>query len=55
MHEEFDNRSSHTMATVHVMIKCKPDSLKDVVEHLKSIGEVVEALEIVGEWDVLTK
>jgi len=53
MHGEFDNRSSHTMATAHVMIKCKPDSVKDVVEHLKSIEEVVDVLEIVGEYDIL--
>lgn len=55
IHGEFDNRSSHTMATAHVMIKCKPDSLKDVIEDLKSIEGVVDVLEIVGEYDVLTK
>ncbi|MDE1769589.1 MAG: Lrp/AsnC ligand binding domain-containing protein [Thaumarchaeota archaeon] len=43
------------MATAHIVIKCKPDSLKDVLEHLKSIEGVVEVLEIVGEYDILAK
>lgn len=55
MDEEFDTGSSHEMATAHVMIKCKSDSLNDVVRHLKSIEGVVEVLEIVGEYDILTK
>ena len=55
MHEEFDTRSSHEMATAHIVIKCKSDSLKDVMEHLKSIEGVVEVLEIIGEYDILAK
>ena len=55
MREEFDTGSSHEMATAHIMIKCKSDSLKEVLEHLKSIEGVVEVLEIVGEYDILAK
>ena len=55
MHDEFDTESSHQMATAHIMIKCKSESLKDVLEHLKSIEGVVDVLEIIGEYDVLAK
>ena len=54
MDEEFDTRSSHEMATAHIVIKCKSDS-QDVMEHLRSIEGVVEVLEIVGEYDILAK
>ena len=55
MHEAFDTWSSHEMVTAHILIKCKSDSLKEVLEHLKSIEGVVEVLEIVGEYDILAK
>ena len=55
MHEEFDTHSSHGLATAHVMIKCKSDHLKDVIEQLQSIEGIVEVLEVVGEYDVLAK
>jgi DNA-binding Lrp family transcriptional regulator len=55
MHEEFDTHSSHDLATAHVMIKCKSDYLKDVLEQLQSIEGIVEVLEVVGEYDVLAK
>lgn len=55
MHEEFDTRSSHDLATAHVMIKCKSDYLKDVLEQLRSIEGIVEVLEVIGEYDILVK
>jgi len=55
MHEEFDTQSSHDLATAHVVIKCKPDYLKDVIEQLRSIEGIVEALEVNGEYDILAK
>lgn len=55
MYEEFDTPSSHDMATAHIVIKCKPDYLKDVIEQLRSIEGVVEVLEVIGEYDVLAK
>ena len=55
MDEEFDTRSSHEMETAHIMIKCKANSLKDVMEQLKSIEGVVEVLEIIGKYDILAK
>ena len=55
MHEEFDTRSSHDLATAHVMIKCKSDYLKDVLEQLRSIEGIVEVLEVIGEYDILAK
>lgn len=55
MHEEFDTHSSHDLATAHVMIKCKSDYLKDVMEQLRSIEGIVEVLEVIGEYDILSK
>jgi DNA-binding Lrp family transcriptional regulator len=55
MHEEFDTHSSHDLATAHVMIKCKSDYLKYVMEQLRSIEGIVEALEVIGEYDILSK
>lgn len=55
MHEEFDTHSSHDQATAHVMIKCKPDHLQNVLEQLHSIEGIVEVLEVIGEYDVLAK
>jgi DNA-binding Lrp family transcriptional regulator len=55
MYEEFDTHSSHDLATAHVMIKCKSDYLKDVMEQLRSIEGVVEILEVIGEYDILAK
>ncbi|MFZ0184952.1 MAG: Lrp/AsnC ligand binding domain-containing protein [Nitrosotalea sp.] len=55
MHEESDTQSSHDMATAHVMIKCKSDHLKDVLEQLHSIEGIVEVLEVIGEYDILAK
>jgi len=55
MHEEFDTQSSHDMATAHVMIKCKSDYLKDVIEQLRSIDGIVEVLEVIGDYDILAK
>lgn len=55
MHEEFDTHSSHDLATAHVVIKCKSDYLKDVIEQLNSIEGIVEVLEVIGEYDVLAK
>lgn len=55
MHEEFDTQSSHNLATAHVMIKCKSDYLKDVMEQLRTIKGIVEILEVIGEYDILAK
>ena len=55
MHEEFDTQSSHDLATAHVMMKCKSDYLKDVIEQLHSIEGIVEVLEVNGEYDILAK
>ena len=57
MHEEFDISSSHELATPHVVIKCKSDYLKDVMEQeqLHSIKGIVEVLEVIGEYDILDK
>ncbi len=55
MHEEFDTQSSHDLATAHVMIKCKSDYLKDVIEQLHSIEGIVEVLEVIGAYDILAK
>ena len=49
MHEELDSKSSHDMATAHVLIKCKSDYLKDVIEQLYSIENIIEVLEVIGE------
>ena len=55
MHEEFDTHSSHDLATAHVMVKCKSDHLKDVMEQLHTIEGIVEVLEVIGEYDILAK
>lgn len=55
MYEEIDTRSSHDVATGHIMIKCKSDCQKDVIEQLCSIEGIVEILEVIGEYDVLVK
>ena len=55
MDEEFGTRSSHDLATAHVMIKCKSDHLRDVLEQLSTIEGIVEVLEVIGEYDILAK
>ncbi|WP_101478199.1 Lrp/AsnC ligand binding domain-containing protein [Candidatus Nitrosotalea bavarica] len=55
MYEEFDTQSSHDMATAHIVIKCKSDYQKDVMEQLRSIEGIVEILEVIGEYDILAK
>lgn len=55
MHEELDTHSSHELATAHILIKCKSDYHKDVMEQLRSIEGVVEILEVIGEYDILAK
>lgn len=55
MYAEFDTHSSHDKATAHVMIKCKPDCLHDVLEQLHLIDGIVEIFQVIGEYDVLAK
>ena len=55
MHEESDAYSSHDLATAHILIKCKSDYLKDVMEQFRSIEDMVEILEVNGECDIVAK
>ncbi len=45
----------HELATAHVMIKCKSDYEKKVIEYLGRINGVKTVHRTIGEYDVLAK
>lgn len=55
MHEHIVSHKSHEMATAHVIIKCKSDSEKQVIENLEKIQGIKSIHRIIGGFDVLVK